>query len=130
MVVLAPTSIRVGQIFLCLISINSPTRFACRGIIIWWYLNRYYSMIFNQCYYKISFFHHSSITFIGQSIWFFSLFLSYRLFLFYFSMYPSLYLLCILISEQMLYMLSDIIFFGVLTSFTNTTGKTEESKQK
>ena len=30
-------SIRVGEIFLCLISINSPTRFACRGtnLVLW-----------------------------------------------------------------------------------------------
>ena len=43
-----------GWNFLCLISIHLPTRFARREIIFWWYLNRYYSMIFIQYYYQCS----------------------------------------------------------------------------
>ena len=45
-------SVRVGEIFLCLISINSPTRFARRGIIL--KCNCLYQSLWYSCNFKIN----------------------------------------------------------------------------
>ena len=52
------SSLKKSSFLKLILLLNFPIRWSSnwKKIIIWWYLNGYYSMIFIQCYYKISYY--------------------------------------------------------------------------